>query len=169
MIQTQQIYHCGKKRHLNNWLTCFIVQVKSQTENQINETCKLILSVGFIVNRQTELKLAKFCLVEWPLQKLSASVLWKRAKWLIIQLFTQNSTIIISILNLNLNLRYHDTPFTQGFLLQPKNGRLEVLELMALFIFKTGTCDAKNSWQFFVDAIFCFVKICFQTRGTNTT
>ena len=45
----------------------------------------------------------------------------------------------------------------------------EVLELVALFLFKTGTCDAKNSWQFFEDAILCFVKICFQTKGTNTT
>ena len=57
----------------------------------------------------------------------------------------------------------------QGFSLQLKNGWLEVLELVALFLFKTGTCDAKNSWEFFVDAIFCFVKICFQKRGTNTT
>ena len=31
----------------------------------------------------------------------------------------------------------------------------------ALFLFRTGTCD--------VDAIFCFVKIRFQKRGTNTT
>ena len=31
----------------------------------------------------------------------------------------------------------------------------------ALFLFRTGTCD--------VDAIFCFVKILFQKRGTNTT
>ena len=44
---------------------------------------------------------------------------------------------------------------------QLKNGWLEVLELVALFLFKTGTCDAKKSWQFFVKAIFCFVKICF--------
>ena len=48
-----------------------------------------------------------------------------------------------------------------------KNGWLEVLELVALFIFKTGTCEAKNSWEFFVDAIFCFVKICFQKRATK--
>ena len=32
---------------------------------------------------------------------------------------------------------------------------------MALFLFKTGTGDAKISWEFFVEAIFCFVKICF--------
>ena len=56
----------------------------------------------------------------------------------------------------------------QGFSLQLKNGWLEVLELVALFLFKTGTCDAKNSSQFFVDAIFCFVTICVQKRWTNT-
>ena len=53
------------------------------------------------------------------------------------------------------------------FSLQLKNGWLEVLELAALFLFKTGTCDAKNSWEFFVDAIFCFVKIFFQKRATK--
>ena len=31
------------------------------------------------------------------------------------------------------------------FSLQLKNGCLEVLELVALFLFKTGTCNAKNS------------------------
>ena len=46
--------------------------------------------------------------------------------------------------------------------MQLKNGWLEVMELVALFLFKMGTCDAKNSCEFFVDAIFCFVKICFQ-------
>ena len=46
--------------------------------------------------------------------------------------------------------------------------RLEVLALVTLFLFRTGTCDAKNSWEFFADAIFCFVKIYFQKRGTNT-
>ena len=57
----------------------------------------------------------------------------------------------------------------QGFSLELKNGWLEVLEMVALFLFKTGTCDAKNSGQFFVEAnIFCFVKIRFQKRGTNT-
>ena len=47
------------------------------------------------------------------------------------------------------------------------NTRVLVLELVALFIFKTGTCEAKNSWEFFVDGIFCFVKICFQKRATK--
>ena len=56
----------------------------------------------------------------------------------------------------------------QGLSVQLKNGRLEVLELVALFLLKTETCDAKNSWEFLVDAIFCLVKIGFQKRGTNT-
>ena len=38
---------------------------------------------------------------------------------------------------------------------------------MALFLFRTGTCDAKNSWELFVDAIFCFVKI-FPAAGSFT-
>ena len=33
----------------------------------------------------------------------------------------------------------------QGLSVQLKNGRLEVLELLALFLLKTETCDAKNS------------------------
>ena len=33
----------------------------------------------------------------------------------------------------------------QGFSLQLRNGWLEVLGLVALFLFKKGTCDAKNS------------------------
>ena len=52
--------------------------------------------------------------------------------------------------------------------MQPKNGRLEVLELVALFLLKTETCDAKNSWEFFLDAIlFCLVKIGFQTGSRD--
>ena len=51
--------------------------------------------------------------------------------------------------------------------MQLKNGRLEVLELLALFLLKTETCDAKNSWEFFVDAIFGLVKIGFEKRRTN--
>ena len=51
--------------------------------------------------------------------------------------------------------------------MQLKNGRLEVLELVALFLLKTETCDAKNVREFFVDAIFCLVKIGFEKRGTN--
>ena len=41
--------------------------------------------------------------------------------------------------------------------MQLKNRQLEVLELVALFLLKTETCDAKNSWEFFVDNIFCLV------------
>ena len=52
--------------------------------------------------------------------------------------------------------------------MQLKNGRLEVLELVALFLPKTETCDAKNSSEFFVDNIICLVKIGFEKRGTNT-
>ena len=46
----------------------------------------------------------------------------------------------------------------QGLSVQLKNGRLEVLELVALFLLKTETWDAKNSWEFFLDAVFCLVK-----------
>ena len=44
---------------------------------------------------------------------------------------------------------------------QLKNRRLEVVELVALFLHKTETCDAKNSCESFVDAIFCLAKIGF--------
>ena len=54
-----------------------------------------------------------------------------------------------------------------GLSVQLKNGRLEALELMTLFLHKTETCDAKNFREFFVDAIFCLVKIGFEKRGTN--
>ena len=40
-----------------------------------------------------------------------------------------------------------------------KNGRLEALELVALFLLKT---------EFFVDNIICLVKIGFEKIGTNT-
>ena len=52
------------------------------------------------------------------------------------------------------------------FSLQLKNGGLEALELVALFLLKTGTLDPKNAWEFFVDAVFCFVKIFFVKGGT---
>ena len=42
---------------------------------------------------------------------------------------------------------------------QLKNGWLEVLELVAIFLFKTETYDAKKSWEFYVDNIICLVKI----------
>ena len=49
--------------------------------------------------------------------------------------------------------------------MQLKNGRLEVLESVALFLLKMETCDAKNSWEFFVDAIFYLVKIRLKREG----
>ena len=52
--------------------------------------------------------------------------------------------------------------------MQLKNGRLEVLELVALFLVKTETSDAKNASEFFVDNIICIVKIGFEKRGTIT-
>ena len=52
--------------------------------------------------------------------------------------------------------------------MQLKNGRLEVLELVPLFLLKTETCDAKNSGEVFVDNIICLVKIGFEKSGTNT-
>ena len=45
---------------------------------------------------------------------------------------------------------------------------LVVQELVALFLFKTRTYNAKNSCEFFVDVIFCFVKIYFERKCTNT-
>ena len=36
-----------------------------------------------------------------------------------------------------------------------------------LISLRNGTCEAKNSWEFFVDAVFCFVKIFFQKRATK--
>ena len=51
---------------------------------------------------------------------------------------------------------------------EPKNGRLEVLELVALFLLKTETCDAKNYWEFFLDAMFCLVKIGFETGSRDS-
>ena len=49
--------------------------------------------------------------------------------------------------------------------MQLKNGWLEVLELLALFLPIMETCDAKNSWEFFVDAIFYLVKIRLKREG----
>ena len=52
--------------------------------------------------------------------------------------------------------------------MQLKTGQLEVLELVALFLLKTETYNAKNSREFFIDNIIFFVKIGFEKRGTNT-
>ena len=69
--------------------------------------------------------------------------------------------MIISLTSLN------KLPNTRVFIAAEKWMVGSTGELVALFIFKTGTCEAKNSWEFFVDAIFCFVKICFQKRATK--
>ena len=45
--------------------------------------------------------------------------------------------------------------------MQLKTGWLEVLELVALFLHKAETCDAKN---FLLDAILCLVKIGFEKK-----
>ena len=47
---------------------------------------------------------------------------------------------------------------------EAENGSVEVLESVALFLLMTETCDAKNFWKFFVDDIFCFVKIGFDKK-----
>ena len=49
--------------------------------------------------------------------------------------------------------------------LQLKNGWLEVLALVAFFLFRTGICDSKNSWQFFVDAMFSLLRFVFKREG----
>ena len=46
--------------------------------------------------------------------------------------------------------------------------RLDVLEVVALILLKTESCDAKNSWEFFADDIICLVETGFEKRGTNT-
>ena len=48
-----------------------------------------------------------------------------------------------------------------------ENGWLEVLELVALIVSKTGTLDAKNSGEVFVDDILlCREDFFFVKRGT---
>ena len=56
----------------------------------------------------------------------------------------------------------------QGFSLQLRNGWLEVLELVALFLLKMGTMlkpGRKFPWMLLM---FCFVTICFERKRTNT-
>ena len=43
------------------------------------------------------------------------------------------------------------------FPLQPKNGKLEKLNLAGWFFLKTGTFGAKKVWHISVDTIVCFV------------
>ena len=49
-----------------------------------------------------------------------------------------------------------------------ENGSVEVLELVALFLLKTGTFSAKNWQEITVDVISCFVEIFCEKRGENT-
>ena len=59
-------------------------------------------------------------------------------------------------------------PSKRAFSVAEKWTVIEVLELVASFLLKTETCNAKNSCEFFVDNIICLVKIGFEKRGTNT-
>ena len=65
---------------------------------------------------------------------------------------TFRANVMSSLKTLNINYQQ-----VQGLSVQLKNGRLEVLELLALFLLKTETCDV----------IFGLVKIGFEKRGTN--
>ena len=49
-----------------------------------------------------------------------------------------------------------------------ENGSVEVLELVALFLLKTGTFSAKSWQEISVDVISCFVEIFCEKRGENT-
>ena len=52
-------------------------------------------------------------------------------------------------------------PSTKVFVVA-ENWSVEVLEMVAVFLLKTGTFGAKNRLAIPVDAIFCFVEIPFQ-------
>ena len=49
-----------------------------------------------------------------------------------------------------------------------ENGSVEVLQLVALFLLKTGTFSAKRWQEISVDVISCFVEIFCEKRGENT-
>ena len=49
-----------------------------------------------------------------------------------------------------------------------ENGSVEVLELVALFLLKTGTFSAKKWKEISVDVISCFVEIFCEKRRENT-
>ena len=49
-----------------------------------------------------------------------------------------------------------------------ENGSVEVLELVALFLLKTGTFGAENWWEISLDAISCLVEIFSKRRRANT-
>ena len=53
-------------------------------------------------------------------------------------------------------------------LVSAENGSVEVLDLVALFLLKTGTFGCKNWWAISVDAILCFDEIFFRKeKGKN--
>ena len=49
-----------------------------------------------------------------------------------------------------------------------ENGSVEVLELVALFLLKTGTFSARNWKEISIDVISCFVEIFCEKRRENT-
>ena len=53
-------------------------------------------------------------------------------------------------------------------LVAAENGSVEVLELVALFLLKTGTFSAKNWYEISVDVLSCFVEIFCEKRRENT-
>ena len=63
--------------------------------------------------------------------------------------------------------KFNKLPNTR-VLVAAENGSVDVLELVALFLLKTGTFGAKNWWEISVDAISCFVEIFFEKRRANT-
>ena len=63
--------------------------------------------------------------------------------------------------------KMNQLPKTRVFV-SAENGSVEVLELVALFLLKTGTFSAKNWQEITVDVISCFVEIFCEKRGENT-
>ena len=63
--------------------------------------------------------------------------------------------------------KMNQLPKTRVFV-AAENGSVEVLELVALFLPKTGTFSAKNWQEISVDVISCFVEIFCEKRGENT-
>ena len=49
-----------------------------------------------------------------------------------------------------------------------ENGSVEVLELVALFLLKTGTFSARKWKEISIDVISCFVEIFCEKRRENT-
>ena len=63
--------------------------------------------------------------------------------------------------------KMNQLPKTRVFV-AAENGSVEVLELLALFLLKTGTFSTKNWQEISVDVISCFVEIFCENRGENT-